>query len=105
MKESGEVSLEAIDQSIDTPVDPAAHSVEAPAEKSGQPVEKPVERAAQFVDDRIAAAVSARKVNANRQNAQKSTGPRTPRGKAHSRANSLKHGLFAMDIFVGEGAK
>jgi hypothetical protein len=30
--------------------------------------------------------VSIRKVEANRQNALKSTGPRTPRGKAHSRA-------------------
>src|ERR1700722_13883320 len=45
--------------------------------------------------------VSPRKAEANRQNAQKSTGPRTPDGKANSRQNALKHGLFAMDIFFG----
>jgi hypothetical protein len=35
------------------------------------------------------------RLKANRENAKKSTGPRTPRGKAHSRRNSLKHGLSA----------
>jgi len=44
--------------------------------------------------------VSTRKVAANRQNALKSTGPKTPRGKGYSRGNALKHGLFAMDPFI-----
>ena len=35
------------------------------------------------------------RVAANRRNALRSTGPRTPEGKAISRANSLKHGLCA----------
>jgi hypothetical protein len=39
--------------------------------------------------------VSPRKIAANRQNALKSTGPKTPQGKVYSRTNSLKHGLFA----------
>lgn len=39
--------------------------------------------------------VSERKRKANRENAQKSTGPRTASGKAHSRQNALKYGLFA----------
>lgn len=49
--------------------------------------------------------VSDRKIAANRRNAQKSTGPKTLRGKSYSRTNALKHGLFAMDVFAGEGAK
>lgn len=38
--------------------------------------------------------VSDRKLKANRENARKSTGPRTSRGKAYSRRNAVKHGLF-----------
>ena len=49
--------------------------------------------------------VSTRKIAANRQNSLKSTGPKTHRGKAHSRKNALKHGLFAMEIFMWDGAK
>jgi len=33
--------------------------------------------------------------HANRQNAQKSTGPKTPQGKAAASQNSIKHGLLA----------
>ncbi|MCP6280365.1 hypothetical protein NL459_27440, partial [Klebsiella pneumoniae] len=33
------------------------------------------------------------RIAANRRNAQKSTGPKTPEGKERSRANALKHGL------------
>jgi hypothetical protein len=42
--------------------------------------------------------VSIRKVEANRRNALKSTGPKTPKGKLFSRGNALKHGLFARDL-------
>ena len=34
------------------------------------------------------------KINANRRNAQKSTGPRTPKGKAIVSNNAVKHGLW-----------
>src|SRR5439155_19081929 len=44
--------------------------------------------------------ISARKSEANRQNALRSTGPRTTRGKAKSRGNALKHGFFARDLFT-----
>jgi hypothetical protein len=44
---------------------------------------------------------SIRKAEANRQNALKSTGPRTLKGKTYSRRNALKHGLFARDLFSG----
>src|SRR5882724_7347370 len=44
--------------------------------------------------------VSARKAEANRQNALQSTGPKTLRGKAFSRKNALKDGLFARELLV-----
>jgi hypothetical protein len=43
---------------------------------------------------------SERKILANRENALRSTGPKTARGKSYSRRNSLKHGLFAKDLFT-----
>ncbi len=39
-------------------------------------------------------------INANRQNAQNSTGPRTAEGKAAVAHNALKHGLFSVDDVV-----
>src|SRR5215471_1503205 len=43
---------------------------------------------------------SLKQIDANRRNAQKSTGPRTPEGKAAVRLNALKHGIFAEDPTV-----
>ena len=43
--------------------------------------------------------VSERKAAANRANAQRSTGPRTPRGKAASSLNALRHGILARAAF------
>ena len=39
---------------------------------------------------------------ANRQNAQKSTGPKTDEGKAAVSQNAVKHGLFAQSVIYGE---
>ncbi len=47
--------------------------------------------------------VSARKLKANRENARKSTGPKTSRGKAFSRLNAVKHGLFLSSATDFEG--
>jgi hypothetical protein len=41
---------------------------------------------------------SARQFEANRQNSQKSTGPRTENGKRHSRRNASRHGLCAETV-------
>jgi hypothetical protein len=43
----------------------------------------------------VARATSQKRIEANRKNAQRSTGPRTPEGKNRSRFNGLKHGLAA----------
>ncbi|MCU0915713.1 MAG: hypothetical protein MUC88_14290 [Planctomycetes bacterium] len=47
---------------------------------------------------------SAAQVQANRANAQKSTGPRTPEGKAIVARNAVQHGLLAWQVVTaGEG--
>ena len=43
------------------------------------------------------------KVEANRRNALKSTGPRTPEGKNKVRWNALKHGLLSREVVLREG--
>jgi hypothetical protein len=52
------------------------------------------DRAAQLGEPIESASVSERKLKANRENAKKSTGPRTSPGKAYSRRNAVKHGLY-----------
>ena len=44
--------------------------------------------------------ISMRRQNANRANAQKSTGPATPAGKAKVAANALRHGLCASNFVI-----
>src|SRR5215469_13461177 len=41
-----------------------------------------------------------RQIAANRLNAQKSTGPKTPEGRAAVRLNGVKHGLFAQTLVL-----
>jgi hypothetical protein len=49
---------------------------------------------------------SQKRINANRRNARKSTGPKTRRGKAAVSLNSLWHGAFATDLLLpGEDAR
>src|SRR5580658_4602876 len=44
--------------------------------------------------------VSAKKVETNHKNAQKSTGPRTEAGKAKAASNSYQHGFYAKNLFL-----
>jgi hypothetical protein len=49
---------------------------------------------------------SLRRIEANRQNAQLSTGPKTKEGKQRVRFNAIKHGLFAKAAVIpGEDEK
>src|SRR5436189_6413074 len=43
--------------------------------------------------------ISPARLAANRANSRKSTGPRTPQGKARSASNSLQHGLYSTGHF------
>src|SRR3569832_1353888 len=42
-----------------------------------------------------------KQIEANRRNAKRSTGPNTPEGKARSRRNAFKTGLYASGITFG----
>jgi hypothetical protein len=44
--------------------------------------------------------ISEERLAANRANAQKSTGPKTPEGRAVSKVNALKHGLLSREVLV-----
>lgn len=52
-------------------------------------------------------AVSEKKLRANRENAKKSTGPKTREGKAVVRLNAMKHGILASEAVIkaGEGVE
>ena len=44
--------------------------------------------------------MSLKQIAANRRNAQKSTGPQTPAGRAVSKMNALKHGILSKEVLV-----
>jgi len=47
--------------------------------------------------------ISQRQLDANGRNAERSTGPRTPRGKRRSSTNAVKHGIFARETVISTG--
>ncbi len=59
----------------------------------GECAPSPFEGRADVASQAKPRAISEAKLQANRANAKKSTGPRTERGKASSRRNALRHGL------------
>lgn len=56
-----------------------------------------------FSQSVVTPSVSERKIEANRQNAQKGTGPKTARGKANSRRNAIKHGVLIGEVLITTG--
>jgi hypothetical protein len=71
---------------------------ELPANNNGHETAEPrQEIAAELQGKRT---VSSRKVAANRRNAQKSTGPRTPAGKKRVSRNALRHGFYSKWLLV-----
>ena len=48
---------------------------------------------------------SPKKAEANRRNALKSTGPRTPEGKAAVSLNVMTYGLLSQDVLLPEKTK
>jgi hypothetical protein len=75
--------------------DPQA-SEGSPSGESGDPLEPP--------SDHEKKPTSAKQVAANRRNAERSTGPQTPEGKARSSANAIKHGAYASALHpLGSG--
>lgn len=53
-------------------------------------------------DMRIRKTSTPKKIKANRDNARKSTGPKTAQGKSRSRTNSYKHGYFATAVSISD---
>ena len=47
--------------------------------------------------------ISAAKLEANRRNAARSTGPKSPEGKKRSRFNAMKHGILTSELLILEG--
>jgi len=47
--------------------------------------------------------ISLRKIDANRRNAKRSTGPRSEQGKKWSRRNAIKHGILTSELLVTDG--
>jgi hypothetical protein len=71
----------------------AAETASAPALSVDAPPAETRETQAAAPDETLDA-----RTRANRENAQKSTGAKTPEGRAASSRNAVKHGLFAQDL-------
>jgi hypothetical protein len=74
---------------------PFLHPVRSMLEAGMGPDPKPKERNFHMI-------ISEKQQEANRQNAQQSTGPKTPEGKAAVRLNALTYGLRARDLLIFE---
>lgn len=98
MKKFRKVPAEASAESVEVPTVVPADPIKNPLEAPTGPMEVLPSPPAAPVGKTKTVRVSEKKLAANRRNAQKSTGPKTPRGKANSRRNAIKDGLFAMEL-------
>jgi hypothetical protein len=64
-------------------------------------MEKPSSKSQARGESQPNTTTSPRKVEANRRNAQRSTGPKTSEGKAKSSQNSITHGIFVKKFLNG----
>ncbi len=55
-------------------------------------------------DDNSGQSASLKKIEANRRNALRSTGPRTEAGKKQSRRNALRHGILTSALLITDGS-
>ena len=77
--------------------DPLSCQGTPPTRDTNETIESDQSRAAEPAAGK---AISQAKIDANRRNAQKSTGPRTAEGKARSRWNAMKHGILSSKLLV-----
>ena len=54
----------------------------------------------QIISEPMDESMSLKQLAANGRNAQKSTGPKTPEGRAISKMNALKHGILSKEVLV-----
>jgi hypothetical protein len=62
-------------------------------------------KSSENIDNKLIESISLRKLEANRENAKKSTGPKTPQGKAIVRLNAQRHGATAELLMRGADGK
>jgi hypothetical protein len=55
--------------------------------------------------DKKSKGTSQKKIEANRKNSERSTGPKTETGKLRSRMNAMKHGIFVCELKVSDKEK
>src|SRR5215467_10618233 len=87
---------------INPPHEASVQDAEATAAPSATVCDPRTQTAYETAESQSGASVSSKKIEANRRNAQLSTGPRSETGKAVSRLNATKHGLLSREVTRGD---